>query len=378
MNFSQTRRDIIRSLGSGLLAYGMSGPASAQTAESGIYAKRAAEVMAYIQENFWMRKRDLYKTAINKNEPDFIWGSGVMFSAVVGAARHDSKYKSIMRKFFDGMESYWDTKVKIPGYEPAPTGGGGSDKYYDDNAWMVIMFLEAYEMTGESRYLKRAGETLDFVMSGWDEVGGGGIWWHEKHVGDSKNTCVNGPAAVGCFRISKFSDPKTTEKRIADGGKIVQWTTANLRADNGLFSDAITVTTGKKNPDQLTYNAALMLRAYLSLYALTGQDVYLNEAEVTGKAADGLLDNATGAYRDPLKWSHLMVEADFELARWTKNDRYLKRAKANCDHHYAEWKKSPPPDLIANASLARELWLMADTETAAGREFLKKSDRLRK
>jgi mannose/cellobiose epimerase-like protein (N-acyl-D-glucosamine 2-epimerase family) len=358
------------------LVFSVSAPA--QTAGPGTYARQAAEVTEYIQENFWNRKSGLYATAIDKKSPDYIWGSGVMFSAVVGAARHDPKYKSIMRKFFDGMESYWDTKVKIPGYEPAPTGGGGSDKYYDDNAWMVMMFLEAYEISGESRYLKRAEEVLDFVMSGWDEEAGGGIWWHEKHKDGSKNTCVNGPAAVGCFRMAKFSDPKKAAKRIADGGKIVKWTTETLRAPNGLFADAINVTTGKKNPDQLTYNAALMLRAYISLYALTGEDLYLDEAKLMGKAADGLLSRETGAYRDPLKWSHLMVEADLELYRWTKEDYLLKRAKTNCDVHYAEWKKSPPPDLIANASLARELWLMADHETPAGLEFWKKSDRLRK
>ena len=65
-------------------------------------------------------------------------------------------------------------KSKIPGYEPAPTRGNGNDKYYDDNAWLVITFLEAYETTRDPRYLTRADETLKFVLSGWDEKGGGG------------------------------------------------------------------------------------------------------------------------------------------------------------------------------------------------------------
>lgn len=353
-------------------------PLNARAAEPGEAAKRAAEVTAYIQENFWNRRTGLYATAIDNPQPDYIWGGGVMFSALVGAARHDSQYLRVMRKFFDAMDGYWDRDVKIPGYEPAPTAGGGNDKYYDDNAWMVLTFLEAYEITEDKRYLKRAGETLDFVMSGWDEQAGGGIWWHQNHNEGSKNTCVNGPAAVGCFRISKFSPPELAEKRIADGGKIVRWTTENLRAENGLFSDSLTVATGKKNTDQLTYNAALMLRAYLCLYSLTGQDIYLNEAEITGIAAEGLLDAKTGAYRDAIKWSHLMVEADIELFRWTGNKRYLERARTNGDVHYTEWKKQPAKPLIDNASLARELWLLADMESEAGRTFWKKSDKLRK
>ena len=76
------------------------------------------------------------------------------------------------------MNGYWDPKVEIPGYEAAPTKGHGHDKYYDDNAWLAIAFLEAYETTGEPRYLTRADKTLQFVLSGWDDQGGaesGGI-----------------------------------------------------------------------------------------------------------------------------------------------------------------------------------------------------------
>lgn len=345
--------------------------------ENGSYQAKAAEVTAHIQKNFWLKKRDLYSIDAGNKEPDHLWGAGVMFSALVGAARHDPHYKPVMRKFFQGLDAYWDDKVKIPGYEPSPTSGNGNDKYYDDNAWMVITYLEAYELTGESRYLKRAGETLDFVMSGWDDEAGGGIWWHERHMDGSKNTCSNAPAAVGCFRISKFLPAPAAKKRIEEGGKIVKWTTANLRAANGLFADNIKVATGKINRGQLTYNSALMLRAYLCLFSLTGQDVYLNEAVQMGKAADALLGSKTGAYRDSIKWSHLMVEADLELYRQTKDESLLQRAKTNCDVHYAAWKAEPFRSLIDSASLARELWLLADTETDAGRKFWEKSDRLK-
>lgn len=62
---------------------------------------------------------------------------------------------------------------------------------------MVLSFLDAYELTGESRYLKRAEEILDFVVSGWDEEAGGEAWWHGNHYGGCKNTCVNAPPRWG-------------------------------------------------------------------------------------------------------------------------------------------------------------------------------------
>ena len=347
-------------------------------AAAGQYGTQAAEVTAFIQDKFWMEDSDRYAIAIGSREPDHLWGAGVMFSALAGASRHDPHYLHTMRKFFDGLEGYWDTQVEIPGYEPSPTAGNGNDKYYDDNAWMVITFLEAYELTREPRYLKRSKETLDFVMSGWDDKAGGGIWWHERHADDAKNTCVNGPAAVGCFRLAKFSDAKTAAKLVEDGIKIVEWTTKNLRAPNGLFWDHIKVSTGNINRGQLTYNSGLMLRAYLGLAAWERSPTYLDAAQSVAKAADGLLDQRTGAYRDPMKWSHLMVEADIELYRKTHDEYLLKRAKADADLRYTKWKEDPPKDLIANASLARELWLLADLETDAGRQFWANSDKLGK
>ena len=193
------------------------------------YQAKAREVTEFIHKNFWLHQQELYSKSIADRSPDHIWGGGVMFSALVAASRHDPQYLRLMRRFYNGLDSYWDDKVKIPGYEPSPTRGGGNDKYYDDNAWMVITFIEAYQVTGASRYLKRADETLDFVMSGWDDVLGGGIWWHEGHKGNGKNTCSNAPTAVACFRISKYADARTAPKRIADGIKLTEWTTRTFQ-----------------------------------------------------------------------------------------------------------------------------------------------------
>lgn len=240
---------------------------------------------------------------------------------------------------------------------------------------MVLTFLEAYELTGEARYLKRAREVLEFVVSGWDEELGGGIWWHQLHKDGTKNTCANGPAAVGCIRLA-FHDKKDAARWIGEARRIVAWTNKTLQAANGLYSDSINAATGKINTDQLTYNVGLMLRAHLGLYAATGEAPFLDEAKRIGEAARSLFDPPTGAYRDALKWSHLMVEADLELWRWTQNDVFLQRAASDSARRFATWKKEPPKDLLANASLARQLWLLADHRTAAGRAFWKKADSL--
>jgi hypothetical protein len=345
-------------------------PATSQTAPLD-YPAAAREVMEHIHKTFYLPDQGLYAHSLKQRHPDYMWGNGVMFTALLGAARHEPKsYRPQLAMFFKAMDRYWDAKVKIPGYEPSPTRGGGNDKYYDDNAWMVIAYVEAFEMTQDRRYLQRAEQTLRFVLSGWDDERGGGIWWHEGHKAGSKNTCANAPAAVGCLVIAKHLPPAKATASVDTARKIVDWTTTTLQAKDGLFADSIHVETGKLNGAKLTYNTALMIRAYLGLYRATGEEEFLRQAQRSAKASDWFLSKQRPAYRDPVKWSHLLVEAELELYRETREDYLLQRALRDVEHRYRTWKHSPPESLIDNASIARVLWLAADaqaeTNEAAG------------
>jgi glycosyl hydrolase family 76 len=351
----------------------LSGAAPAD--QSSPYAAKAREVTEHIRKTFYDPKTGVYLKSLTIQKPDYVWLQSVMFANLVAAARSDPKtYRPVLDKYFAALEGYWDPKVKIPGYEPAPTRGNGSDKYYDDNAWLVITFLEAYETNHNPRYLARADQTLRFVLSGWDDEGGGGIWWHQAHKDGTKNACANGPAAVGCLRLAKFREAPAAKTLIEQARKIVAWTVSKLQAQDGLFDDRIIVASGEVKRGKLTYNSALMLRAMLGLYRATGEKDYLDGAKRIGKAADSFLDKQTGVYRDAVRYCHFMVEADLDLHRTTGDDYLLARAKKNADAFYDRWKAQPPDDMISNAAIARVLWLMAETETDAGRAFWRQAD----
>ena len=103
------------------------------------------------------------------------------------------------------LNGYWDARaVIVQGYDAYLSSPGNSDKYYDDNAWMVLTFVEAYELTGERKYLYRAADAMRFVLSGWDEKLGGGIYWRENKT--SKNTCSNGPSATAALALAQASE----------------------------------------------------------------------------------------------------------------------------------------------------------------------------
>jgi hypothetical protein len=340
------------------------------------YGAEAREVMASFQKTFWDPQRGVYVKSSKDRTPDYVWRQAAAFSALVGAARNEPRvYGPIMNRCFHSLDAYWDFKAPIPAYEPAPTKGNGHDKYYDDNAWIVITFAEAYQLTGEGAYLSRARETARFVASGWDEQLGGGIWWHQLHKGDSKNVCSNGPSAVGFLALARLTPPEEARKWRELAQKTVDWTCEKLQASDGLFDDHLIVATGQVRHGKLTYNAAMMLRACLGLYRQTGRTEYLGNAKRIGKAADWFLDKKTGVYRDPLKFSQFMVEADLDLYRATGEPYLLARAQANADAYYAMWKRQPPSDMMSNSGIPWILWCFANTKPKQGRAFWRAADK---
>lgn len=341
-------------------------PASGVSApESKSFVAAAREVMLHIQKTYWNPQTGLYAHSTTDRNPEAMWGNGVMFSALVAAARHEPRtYRPVLSRFFASMDRYWDSKAPIPGYEPWPTRGNGNDKYYDDNQWMVLTFLEAYDLTHDPRYLTRADQALRFSLSGWDDQLGGGIWWHEQHKDGSKNTCSNAPAAVACLRMAEY---RRREQNIDWARRIVRWTSQHLQDRDGLFFDNKKVESGKLNRDKLTYNTALMLRANLGLHRLTGEKHYLEEARRIAAACEWFADQKTGAYRDNVKFAHLQVEADLQAHRELHDDKALRRAIRNGEVLYERWLDDRPEDLIENASIARILWLLVEhAPTPAG------------
>lgn len=342
--------------------------------DSPSFLEMAKEVTSAVHRDYWMEDRSLYRHEIGKDDPEMIWGGGILFSMLTAASRHEpDRYQAPLVEYFEGLESYWDTGVEIPGYEPSPTSGGGNDKYYDDNAWMVLTLAEAYQVTGLNSFIRRSYDTLIFVVSGWDETLGGGIWWHEGHKGNCKNTCINAPAAVGCLTLAKYRESRRP-RLIRKAEEIVAWTREHLQNEVGLYMDHIRADTGEVDRVTLTYNSALMLRAELMLYKATGDAGRLQEAVRIGRAAERLCHSGTLVFRDAPKWSHLMLEADLDLHRETGEQAFLERAEANGESYYQRWKDGEAFELIDLASIARGLWLLADGETAHGREFWKTMD----
>jgi predicted alpha-1,6-mannanase (GH76 family) len=63
------------------------------------------------------------------------------------------------------------------------------NEYYDDEGWWALAWVRAYDLTGETRYLKMSKTIFADMADSWDSHCDGGIWWRkDKHY---KNAIAN-------------------------------------------------------------------------------------------------------------------------------------------------------------------------------------------
>ena len=158
----------------------------------------------------------------------YLWPASGLFSGVNALLRatRDPKYATYLNDtILPGIFKYFDTTRAPFCYQSYIAAAGHADRYYDDNVWLAIDFLESYHLTGNKDYLNKSIETWQFIISGWTEELGGGIFWCEQKKG-SKNTCSNAPSAVVALQLFET----TKDKRYFDWGeKIYHWTQKTLQ-----------------------------------------------------------------------------------------------------------------------------------------------------
>ena len=334
------------------------------------------ETLARIDADFWLSNRRLYAETGHLNQPPappptMAWGVGVQLSALVAAARVDpDKYRSRLRSFIDGFNTYWTNFNNLGGYDVQP-GPKPNDRYYDDNAWIVLALADAYEVMHNSGDLARAEATQKFVLSGEDTQLGGGIYWHEPKR-ETKNTCVNAPAIVGALRLYQLT---TKPAYLEDARRLYRWTCAHLQGQDGLFADNIHLD-GHVDEARYSYNTGLMIRAASLLHRVTGEAAYLADAERIAHAAEAKwVVRETGGIRDGARFSHLLLEGFLALQdedhdpHWLALDRnalgFVHARVRDANGHYADhWDRNVASPLttfplIDEASAARAFWIAA-------------------
>ncbi len=375
------RAFLLLSLGCGLCsAEPEKEPEAAKAAAPPPFRQWGAETMEQLHKDLWIPELKLYaeKTDLTTGKPDhpsFMWGVGVQLTAMAAAARLEpEKYLEPMKAYADAIQVYWLDHDGIAGFDVQP-GPKASDRYYDDNAWLVLALAEVSEVAKEKKYLDQSEATFRFVISGEDDKLGGGLYWREKEK-TSKNTCTNAPAITSALRLHQLTKDG---KYLETAKRVYAWTCKNLQDADGLFFDNIKIDGGSVDRRKFSYNTALMIRANCLFHQITGEEKYLAEAKRLAQAAEKQWIAPTGAVSDSGRFAHLLLESFLELherdkdPHWTdlvtrclvhlhdqmkdENGRYPHRWDRRSDRRYS----GPMRELMLlnQASPARIYWLAA-------------------
>ncbi|MHA4812172.1 glycoside hydrolase family 76 protein [Flavitalea flava] len=334
---------------------------------AGSYEKEMTALRTTIEKNFFDSSSGYYKEWPGKDQPrhpyTYLWSLCALFQAGNEIEKIEPGAKLLQPLLVD-IRDYYDPAPPQPGYADYIRKFTGGERYYDDNQWLGITALDAFSRTKQKIWLQLGKEIYTFMMTGYDTVLSGGLYWKENQK-TSKNTCSNGPGILVALQLYQA----TKEKKYLDTALLLyEWTNKKLQAPSGLYYDNISIKDGRISKPVLSYNTGTMLQSNIYLYESTGNGKYLKRAKAI---ADSSLPFFYGGehFRDAYWFNAVLLRAYQHLLKYDKDKRYIlafKKCLDNALHTdrnaqglFAE--KGKTLDLVAHGGmleiLARFAWL---------------------
>ena len=300
------------------------------------YKKAMKSQQIAIQKNFYDNASGYYFVELEPSKREtkhgyfrnytYLWSLCALFQASNEIEKIVPGEK-LMLPMLANINYYYNPAPPKPGYTDYIMKLKPGERYYDDNQWIGITSLDAYARTKKKSYLTLGKSMYDFMMTAYDKVLGGGLYWVETSKG-SKNTCSNGPGVLVALQMYQA----TKEKSYLDTALLIfNWTNKNLQAPSGLYYDNIGTIDGKVDKVTLSYNTGTMLQSNIYLYEITRNKKYLKDAI---EIADASLPYFYGdiKFRDGYWFNAVMLRAYQHLLKYDKDTKYILGFKKCLDH----------------------------------------------
>ena len=293
----------------------------------GLYGKETKSLEAAIQKNLYDQVSGNYLLVVDPSKREkkgdylreytYIWSLCAMFQAANEIEKLDRSAK-LLDPLLKSMNAYFDPAPPRAGYSDYIMSLKPGERYYDDNQWIGITALDAYERTKKKSYFELGKLVYDFMMSGYDSVLGGGIYWKETSK-SSKNTCSNGPGVLVALQLYQVSKD---EKYLDTALLIYNWTNEKLQAPSGLYYDNIKTRDNSIGKATFSYNTGTMLQSNVYLYECTKEEKYLKRAIAI---ADSSLPffYGTGKFRDGYWFNAVLLRGYQHLLKYKKDTKYI-------------------------------------------------------
>ncbi len=233
---------------------------------------------------------------------------------------------------------------------------GFLNRYYDDEGWWALAWIDAYDLSGDARYLAMAQSIFQDMTGGWDSACGGGIWWSKDR--NYKNAIANELFfSVAAHLSTRGADP--TAGRVYNDWASREWRwfqssgmiNSQHLVNDGLTIDKVDGSCRNNGRTTWSYNQGVLVGA-LAERSRTHQDANaLMEARILADSALTYLTDGDGVLHDPCEPNHcgedapqfkgIFVRNLQELQSLVRDPRYSAFFRRNAD---SIWTEDRTPD----------------------------------
>jgi hypothetical protein len=322
--------------------------AEAQPEDPRRYSDRAEASYAALQRYFYDPATSFYLEEYPRtggNPWSYVWPFSqalLATQAMTGIPRVGRRYRTDLADRYAALEAYWNAETTPAGYDSylRPPLGQGGDKFYDDNEWLGLAFLQRHYLTpgGDPAALRRVAEIFDLVVYGWDTDPShpcpGGVFWTQAPWSQDRNTVSNAPGAqVGLHLYLATREAAHVDWSV----RMYDWVRTNMLAPNGLYWDHVDLA-GNIQKTQWSYNQGVMIGAGMLLYQATGRRRYLAEACDTAAAALRFYAENERYFTQPARFHAIFFANLLRLSTLAPNPAYRTAMRWYADESYRRFR----------------------------------------
>jgi predicted alpha-1,6-mannanase (GH76 family) len=178
------------------------------------------------------------------------------------------------------------------------------NKYYDDEGWWALAWIDAYDLTANPAYLSMAETIFADMTGGWDTATcGGGIWWNKSKT--YKNAIANELfLSVAAHLANRVTDPTLRAQYLNWAQQEWQWFyhSGMINASH-LINDGLKSTNPaaciNNNAKTWTYNQGVILAGLVELNHAQPDPTLLPLAAAIANATIAAMTDAKGVLHEP-------------------------------------------------------------------------------